>query len=247
MSIESKEDLKGLRRIGAIVARALREMARQVAPGRTTGEIDAVGAGILKRYGARSTPQHEYGFPGTACISVNDEAVHGIPGSRIIGPGDVVKIDLEADCGGYVADAARTVVAPGGDALRRNLARCAREAFHRALTAASAGNRTRDVGRAVESHVRRCGYSVIRSLTGHGVGRQAHEPPIIPNYDAPEARALLTEGLVVAVEPIIAAGGGAAYTAPDRWTIRTLDGSLAAHHEETIVITAGEPLVLTAG
>ena len=221
-------------------------MERFIRPGMTTRELDAIGAEVLDRYGAASTPMREYDFPGHTCISVNDEAVHGVPGDRIIHAGDLVKIDVEADLNGYVTDAARTVVVSSASRHNR-LAACARSAFRQAMKVSKAGNRIRDIGKVVEREITRSGYSVIRQLCGHGVGRKAHEPPSIPNYDEPKRRERLTEGLVMTVEPIIAAGSGHVFAAGDGWTLRTLDGSLSAHHEETIVITRAEPILLTTG
>lgn len=246
MSIAGPEDLAGLRRIGWIVAETLRTMIRSVAPGMKTAELDAIGAGVLRRHGAASTPRREYGFPGSTCISLNDEAVHGIPGDRLIRPGDVVKIDVEADAGGYVADAARTVVVDPGPMHALGLASCARSAFWRAIRVARAGEPVRSIGREVESEARRHGYAVIRELTGHGVGSKAHEPPVVPNYDEPMCRGELSEGLVLAVEPVISAGSGRAVDGGDGWTVRTEDGGLSAHYEETIVITGERPIILTA-
>ncbi len=246
MSVTSAADLAGLKRIGWIVAETLRTMARSVMPGMKTVELDAIGAGVLRRHGAASTPQREYGFPGVTCISLNDEAVHGIPGDRRIQPGDLVKIDVEADADGYVADAARTVVVDPGPTHGFGLAFCARSAFWKALLVARAGEPIRSIGRVVENEVRRYGYSVIRELTGHGVGRKAHEPPMVPNYDEPLCRGTLTEGLVLTIEPVISAGSGRPVEGGDGWTVRTFDGGLSAHYEETIVITGDHPIVLTA-
>ncbi len=246
MSIASAADLVGLKRIGWIVAETLRTMVRSVTPGMKTAELDAIGAEVLRRHGASSTPQREYGFPGVTCISVNDEAVHGIPGDRRIQPGDLVKIDVEADTGGYVADAARTVVVEPGETHGFGLASCARSAFWKALQVARAGEPIRSIGCAVESEVRSHGYTVIRELAGHGVGRKAHEPPMVPNYDEPLCQGTLTEGLVLTVEPVISLGSGRPVDGGDGWTVRTSDGGLSAHYEETIVITRDRPIVLTA-
>jgi len=212
----------------------------------TTAEIDDACAEVLRRRGARPTPQHAYGFPAASCVSVNSEAVHGVPGKRALRAGDVVKLDVTADKGGYVADAARTVVVGGVPGVGQRLADCARAAFAEALHAARAGNTARDIGRAVEREVRRCGFSVLRDLAGHGVGRAIHEPPCVPNYDEPRATDVLRPGMVLTIEPIISARRARLYEARDGWTIGTADGSLTAHHEETIVITGGAPLVLTA-
>jgi methionyl aminopeptidase len=182
------------------------------------------------------------------CISVNDEVVHGIPGDRVIHPGDLVKLDLTAEKDGYHTDSAVSIEVPSTNsgAKARELARCAERAFRQALGAARAGNRTKDIGRAVEREVRRRGFSVIRELGGHGIGRTIHEPPSVPNYADFSAQHKLTEGLVITIEPIIAAGTGNVSLDKDGWTYRTTDGSLSAHYEHTIVITRGEPVLLTA-
>jgi methionyl aminopeptidase len=177
---------------------------------------------------------------------VNDEVVHAIPGARRLADGDVVKLDVTAEKNGYVADAARTVIAgrAGNEASR--LQACAVAAFEAALAVASAGRRVNVIGRAVEREVRRRGFRVVRGLDGHGVGRAIHEPPSVPNHYVPWQTDRLTEGLVLTIEPIITAGEDAVVQSEDGWTIRTRDGRLAAHHEHTIVITRGAPIVLTA-
>jgi methionyl aminopeptidase len=246
MSIETEADLEGLSRAGGAVAAVLNALESALAPGMTTAELDDVARRVLDEHGARATPKHEVGFPGHACISINDEAVHGIPGQRRIEVDDVVMIDVTADLDGYVADAARTIVVAARSASRQRLAHCARTAFQRGLEVARAGRRTDDIGGAVDHEVRRNGYRVIRALCGHGVGRKMHEPPSVPNYREPRMASLLTHGLVITIEPIICTGSGQAYELPDGWTVKTRDGSLAAHHEDTIIVTRGHPRVLTA-
>jgi methionyl aminopeptidase len=246
MSIRSQAELKGLQAIGKIVRMALDEMSAAVRPGITTAEIDSVGAAALSKYGAEASPPKVYAFPGTACISVNDEAIHGIPGSRTVAEGDLVKLDLTADKDGFVADAAVTVRAGKVSATADALTRCAESAFRQALKVAVAGNRVYEIGRSVEREVRRCGFSVIKELCGHGVGRTIHEEPCVPNYFDPRFRTRLTDGLVITIEPIISAGNGSSHLEADQWTICTNDKSLAAHYEHTIVITKGQPILLTA-
>ena len=246
MSIKSQAELKKLQVIGRIVRLTLEEMAAAVRPGVTTAALDSIGAAVLARHGAESSPPLVYGFPGTACISVNDEAIHGIPGRRMLAEGDLVKLDVTAQKDGFVADAAVTVRVGQVSATADALARCAETAFRQGLKAARAGNRVCEIGRAVEREVRRCGFSVIRELCGHGVGRTIHEEPCVPNHYDPRLRAKLTDGLVITIEPIIAAGGGRAELQPDKWTMRTGDRSLAAHYEHTVVVTRGEPVLLTA-
>jgi methionyl aminopeptidase len=246
VTIESDRDLAGLRRAGRVVALALRAMKETLEPGMTTAELDSIGAKVFERHGARSAPEMVYGFPGVNLISVNDEAVHGIPGSRVIEEGDLVKIDVTAEVAGYVADAAVTVALPSGPPVHEELRECAELAFARAASVARAGRPVNKIGRVVETAVCRRGFAVLPGLSGHGVGRTIHEPPTIPNYFDRWFYRPLTEGLVITIEPIIAAGSDQTVESPDGWTIRTADGSPAAHHEHTIVITKGSPIVLTA-
>ena len=246
MSIRSQAEFEKLRAIGKIVRQALDRAAAAVRPGITTRELSEIGEMALREHGAESAPPKVYGFPGALCISVNDEAIHGIPGARVIQSGDLVKLDLVAEKEGFYADAAITVRAGEVTSAADALARCAERAFHAALRSARAGSRVYEIGRAVERETRRCGFRVLRDLCGHGVGRTIHEPPSIPNYYEPRSRARLTEGLVIAIEPIISAGSGHAALHEDHWTIRTTDGSLAAHYEHTVVITKQRPILLTA-
>ncbi len=246
MSIRSQAEFEKLRVIGRIVRQALDKTAAAVRPGITTAELNEIGAQVLAQHGADSAPPKVYGFPGALCISVNEEAIHGIPGERVIQSGDLVKLDLVAEKDGFYADAAVTVRAGEVSTIADALARCAENAFYKALGPARAGNRVHEIGRVVERETRGRGFRVIRDLCGHGVGRTIHEPPSVPNYHEPRLRARLTEGLVITIEPIISAGSGQGVLQPDRWTICTADGSLSAHYEHTIVITKREPILLTA-
>lgn len=248
MSIDSEEDLQGLRRAGGVVAQAIRAMREAVREGISTAELDDVAARVLARHGARSAPRLVYDFPGTTCISVNDEAVHGVPGTRTLRKGDLVTLDVTVELDGYFADAAETVGVPPLSALATRLIACAEAAFDRAAGAARAGERLAVVGGRVESEVERHGFTVLRDLCGHGIGRSIHESPSVANFYEPRERTRLGEGLVIALEPIISAGAGRTRTrtAADGWTLTSEDGSLTAHHEHTIVITKGSPIVLTA-
>lgn len=246
MSIDSQADFDGLSCIGRIVAEVLRTLRDAVHPGITTAELDAVAARELGARGAQSSPPLVYGFPGACCISVNDEVVHGIPGGRVIQSGDIVKLDLTAQKDGYVADAAISVLVPPVDAISERLARCSERAFRKAMRFARTGNKISAIGASVEGEVRASGFSVVRELCGHGVGRSIHESPNVPNYYEPRDSRKLPEGLVITVEPIISAGNGEVHTAPDGWTICTNDGTRSAHFEHTLVITSKGPVVLTA-
>lgn len=246
MSINEPEDLAGLRAAGAVVRAVLEAMQREVRPGVSTAELDEVGAEVMRQRGAQSAPALVYKFPGANCISINEEAVHGIPGPRRLRDGDLVKLDVTVEKDGFMADAAITV--PVGEVTeeRQRLMACAKQAFEKAMQVARAGFRISEIGRVVEREVRRNGFSVIRDLGGHGIGRTIHEEPRVPNFFDPHARQILTEGLVITVEPIIAAGSGSAHTAADGWTIVTSDRQPSAHYEHTLVITKGEPILLTA-
>ena len=246
MSIRSDEEFEKLKAIGKIVRLSLDEMFAAVRSGITTQELDHIGLRMLKQHGAEAAPSKVYGFPGAVCISVNDEAVHGVPAGRTLREGDLVKLDLVAVKDGFFADAARTVRVGKVSETADSLVRCAEAAFWRAMNVARLGFRTCHIGREVEREVLDRGFNVIPELGGHGVGRTIHEHPSVPNFYDRRARTKLFNGLVIAVEPIISAGSGECVLLPDRWTIRTADRSLSAHYEHTIVITKGKPVLLTA-
>lgn len=230
----------------AVVKLMLQAMRQAVRPGITTGELDGIGAKVMRENGAQSAPAMVYGFPGTNCISVNDEAVHGIPGSRVLQEGDLVKLDVTIEKNGYMADAAETVPVGQISEEKQKLIVCAERAFQKAMLVARAGFRVFEIGRAVEREVRRDGFAVIRELGGHGIGRTIHEAPRVPNFADRSANQILSEGLVITIEPIISAGSGDAFEANDGWTVCTADRRPSAHYEHTLVITRGRPLVLTA-
>lgn len=246
MSIRSKRDLEGLRLAGRIVRLALDAMAAHVRPGVTTKELNAIGAEVLARHGARSAPMLVYNCPAEILISVNDEIVHGLPSDRVIQEDDLVKLDVTVEKNGYMADAAVTVVVGPASEESHALANCVRRAFEAALKAARPGNRVYEIGRAVEREVRRSGFHVVSGLAGHGIGRSIHEEPSVPNEFDRRARQRLTEGLVITIEPMISAGTSEIVQDDDGWTIRTADGSRAAHYEHTLVITKDGPVLLTA-
>jgi len=246
MSIRSHREFEKLRAIGRIVRLALDRTRAAVRPGVTTRELDEVGARVLAEHGAESAPPKVYKFPGALCISVNEEAIHGIPGDRVIREGDMVKLDLVAEKDGFFADAAVTVLVGAVSDQASRLARCAESAFHLAARQAVIGNRVYDIGRAVEQETHRCGFAVMRDLCGHGVGRTIHESPQVPNFFDRRFRHRLTEGLVITIEPILAAGSGKGDLQKDGWTIQTEDRSLSAHFEHTVVVTKGAPILLTA-
>lgn len=246
MSITSEADWRGLRAVARVARETLDRLAAEVHPGVTTGALDAIAAGIFAAAGARSAPAAVYGFPGTVLISLNDEVVHGIPGTRPIAEGDLVSLDVTVEKDGYVADAARSLVCGAGSREARRLVACAEAAFAAALAVARAGVPVNEIGRAVEQEVRRQGFNVAKGLSGHGVGRTIHEPPDVPNWYDARQRDVLTDGLVITIEPMITSGTGRVVESADGWTLRTSDGRLASHHEHTLVITRDAPIVLTA-
>ena len=246
MSIETEAELEALKEAGRVVRLVIAGMSAAVRAGITTAELDAIGGEVMRRHGARSAPRLVYGFPGENCISVNDEIVHGIPSRRALADGDLVKLDVTVEKNGFMADACVTVPVGRVSAHAAALVETAERAFHSALREVRPGRRACDVGAAVEEAVHRRGFSVVRELTGHGIGRTIHEEPTIPNWGNPENRAWLEEGMVITLEPIISAGSGESYEADDGWTVKTADGALAAHYEHTLVVRKGTPLLLTA-
>ena len=245
MTVRREDDVAGLHEAGRVVRRCLLEMTDHVRAGVTTAQLDEVAARVFRQNGARSAPVLVYGFPGQACISVNDEIVHGVPSGRVLRDGDLVKLDVTAEKDGYMADAAVTVGVGKVSPDRAALIDCAGRAFRRAMGVARAGERLSAIGREIEAEVKRSGFAVVRELAGHGIGRTIHEEPTVLNFEDPRDRRRLTEGMVLAVEPIIAMGTGRSETADDGWTIRTVDGAPAAHYEETIIITADVPILVT--
>jgi methionyl aminopeptidase len=246
LSIQDEQELASLKAAGRIVRMMLDAMKAEVRPGVTTQYLDEVGARVMQQNGARSAPNMVYQFPGVSCISLNDEAVHGVPGNRQLQEGDLLKLDATVEKQGYMADAAITVAVGKASSQAKQLIACAERAFDQAMLVARAGLRIFEIGKAVEREVRKSGFAVIRELGGHGIGRTIHESPHVPNYRDPTASQIMKEGLVITVEPIISAGVGRVFADKDGWTLRTCDHSLSAHFEHTLVITAGAPLLLTA-
>jgi methionyl aminopeptidase len=245
MSIDGQQDVDGLKRAGAAVAEARDTMAQHVAPGVTTRELDEIGRQVLKRHGARSAPQLAYDFPGTTCISVNDELAHGIPGSRVLREGDLVNIDVSAELDGYWADSGASFAVGQVAPRLRNLLHTTRAALSDAMHEARAGAPIRQIGRVVERRAKRNGFRVVRDLCGHGVGRHIHEAPHVPNTFDRRNPDKLHEGLVITIEPFLTTSANRFIEDADGWTLRTPDGSVGAQFEHTLIITRGEPIVVT--
>lgn len=246
MSIQDEQELISLKVAGRVVRVVLDAMKAEVRPGVSTRYLDEVGSRVMQENGARSAPSMVYKFPGASCISLNDEAVHGVPSDRKLKEGDLVKLDVTVEKDGFMADAAITVPVGHVSSRAQELMACAERAFHQAMLVARAGFRVFEIGKMVEREVRKSGFAVIRELGGHGIGRTIHELPHVLNYPDPQARQVLKAGLVITVEPIISSGSGRVFTDKDGWTVRTGDHALSAHFEHTLVITAGAPILLTA-
>lgn len=246
MSINSDKDLTGLRQIGRIVARCLQHMQSKLEPGITTAELDAIGGAFLNQYGARSAPQLTYNFPGFTCISVNEEAAHGIPGARVLKAGDLVNIDVSAELDGYFADTGGSAIIPPESKLHLKICEVAKSALERAMLKAHAGAKLNRIGHAIESEASRHGLSVIRNIGSHGVGRALHEEPgFIPGYYDKNDSRRLKENQVITIEPFISSGAREVFDSGDGWTLITKPGIFTAQYEHTLVITKGKPLIMT--
>ncbi len=246
MPIETEQDLAGLKRIGRIVALALREMKKLLRPGVTTRELDDAARRLLESHGARSAPEITYSFPAATCICVNDEVAHGIPGERVIKAGDLVHLDVSAELEGYFADTGASVPVPPVAPEIHKLCLSAKRALRRAIATARAGRRFNTLGRAVEAEARRGGFKIIRNLAGHGLGKSLHEyPDGLVNYYNPADLRRFSAGLVVAIEPFLSTGATEVHKADDGWTEKTPDGSLAAQYEHTVVVTRKQPIIVT--
>ena len=243
--VKSAGDIEHMRRAGKITA-AARSIARQaVAAGITTKQIDREVHEFIVKSGARPTFLGYGGFPASACVSVNDEIIHGIPGKRKILEGDIVSIDVGATYEGFVGDCAGTFPCGEISEQAQKLIKVTRQSFFEGIKFARSGYRISDIGAAVQEYVEANGYSVVRDYVGHGVGREMHEAPEVPNYGVPGHGPRLVPGMTIAVEPMVNAGGYEIREMPNGWTVVTADHSLAAHYENTILITDGEPEILT--
>ena len=243
--LKSRDEIAIMRNAGRIVAEVLQIIVERLRPGLVEKELDEI---VRKEFGKRKVIPvflGYQGYPATVCVSVNDEIVHGIPGDREIADGDVVSIDLGCVYKGFVADAAVTVGVGNVSPEAGRLIGVTREALNRGIDAARAGARLGQIGAAIQTYVEGEGFSVVREYVGHGVGRQMHEDPQVPNYGDPETGPVLKEGMVIAIEPMVNAGDWRTKRDPDNWTVRTLDGSLSAHFEHTLAVRDGAAEVLT--
>lgn len=247
MTANSVKDREGLKKIGAIVARTIQVMKKHARPGMTTEELDEIGGRFLRSQNAVSAPRSTYQFPGNTCISINREAAHGIPGKRIIKPGDVINIDVSAELGGYYADAGYSFQIPP---YRQQITRLCEHTYTtmmKVIAHLRHGVKLNQIGKMIEQEAQKGGYKVIRNLCSHGIGRALHEEPlqILPVYDANDQR-VLHEGLVITIEPFLSTGAEYVIEQEDGWTLSVPDDSYVAQFEHTIIITRDRPIILTA-
>lgn len=246
ITLKTATETAKMREAGQVVAQMLAACREAARPGVTTGELDRIAAGVLKKAGATSSFLGYYGYPATICTSVNEQIVHGIPGKRKLRDGDIIGIDAGAIVDGWHADAAVTVPVGNVSPEAQKLIDVTDEALRRGIAAAQVGKRLGDIGAAVQRWVESQGYTVVRNYVGHGIGRAMHEEPQVPNYGEPDRGLVIREGLCIAIEPMVNIGGAQTRTLADRWTVVTADGSLSAHFEHSLWCTATGPVVLTA-
>ncbi len=246
ISLKSPREIEAMRKAGRLTAQARALAASMVRPGVTTHEIDTAVRRFIESHGAKPSFLGYGGFPGSACISVNDEVIHGIPGPRKLCEGDIVSVDVGAFLGGFHGDCAATI--PCGEVSEQalRLIEVTRQSFWEGIRLAHPGSRLSDVSHAIQQYVEAHGFSVVREYVGHGVGAKLHEAPEIPNYGPAGHGPRLLPGMTLAVEPMVNAGDKAIRVLKDGWTVKTADGSLSAHYENSILITEGEAEVLTA-
>lgn len=244
--LRTAKEIDMMRKACQISAEALQLAGESVKPGITTYEIDQIAYRYIKKQGAEPNFLNYNGFPATACISINDEVIHGIPSKkRVLKEGDIVSIDLGAKVNGYNGDNAATFACGVISDEAKRLCDTTRESLYLGIEQAVAGNRIGDIAFAIQSYCEERGFSVVREYTGHGVGTHLHEDPSVPNYGTAGRGQRLLPGMTIAIEPMINLGSKAVKCLPDGWTVKTLDGKLSAHFEHTIAITKGEPLILT--
>jgi methionyl aminopeptidase len=243
----SAAELERMRDAGRLVGDVLTELAAHVKPGVTTADLDALAEKRIAQAGATAAFKGYHGYPATICASINEEVIHGIPsGRRVLNEGDIISIDVGASLGGYFGDSAVTLPVGPVSENAATLLRVTEEALFKAIERVRVGGRISDIGHAVQQHVEAYGFSVVREFVGHGIGQRMHEEPQVPNYGDPGRGPRLAEGMVLAIEPMVNAGKPAVKVLGDGWTAITRDGSLSAHFEHTVAVTADGPWILTA-
>ncbi len=243
--IKSPREIEFMRTAGGIASTILQALAKEVIPGRTTGEIDKLAAEMMREHDCKSAFLGYRGFPGYTCISVNEEVVHGIGGPRKIQPGDIVKIDVGIVKSGFIGDNATTVAAGDIPMETKRLLAATEQSLYEAISHARAGRRLSDLCGSVEDFVKPKGFTIVREFVGHGVGRRLHEEPQVPNYRPAGKSPTLLPGMTLAIEPMVNAGVPTVRILDDGWTVITEDRKASAHFEHTVLITTGEPEILT--
>jgi methionyl aminopeptidase len=242
---KSSAEIEKMREANGLVADVLAELARRVAPGVTTAELDATAESLVRAAGAEPAFKGYKGYPATLCASVNEQVVHGIPSSRSLNEGDIISLDMGVKLNGFYGDSAVTVPVGAVDAEVMRLLQVTQESLARGIARVQLGGRVSDIGHAIQAHVEANGFSVVREFVGHGIGASLHEEPQIANYGEPGRGPRLAEGMVLAIEPMVNMGRPAVKVLADGWTAVTRDGSLSAHFEHTVAVTKDGPLVLT--
>jgi methionyl aminopeptidase len=243
--LRGREEIDAIREAARLVAQTLAMLAREVRPGVTTATLDGLAEAFILEHGGRPAFKGYRGFPASICSSINAEVVHGIPGPRALVEGDIVGVDVGVEKGGYFGDAASTFPVGIVSEEATRLLQVTREALMRGVAEAKAGKRVGDISHAIQSYVEGQGYSVVRSLVGHGIGRHMHEEPQVPNYGTPDRGPRLMAGQVLAIEPMVNIGGPDVLTQADGWTVVTKDGSLSAHFEHTVAVGPDGPEILS--
>lgn len=246
ITLKSSHEIELMRRAGKITAAARAYAGELVKPGVTTQEIDKAVEQFIRKQGATPSFLHYNGFPASVCASVNDEIIHGIPGKRVLQEGDIVSIDVGAYVGGFHGDCAATFACGAIDPEAQRLIDVTRQSFFEGIRYAKEGQRVGDISAAIQAYVEKEGFSIVREYVGHGVGAKMHESPEIPNFGRPGRGPRLLRGMTLAIEPMVNAGTAAIQQLSDGWTVKTLDGKWSAHYENTVLITDGEPEILTA-
>jgi methionyl aminopeptidase len=246
MTIRNHFDIEALRKIGHVVAETLELMKKNIEEGITTLELDLIAENNFRKYKAHSAPRKMYGFPGSTCISVNEAIAHGIPSMRRIQKGDLINLDVSAELDGYFADTGFSILFGSKDEEVQKLCNCSQRALCKAIAQARPGRKLNLVGKAIEEEAHRNGFETIRNLTGHGTGRALHEyPDHIYNYYEPTQKERFTKGMVVAIETFVSTGADYAEESVDGWTLTTEDHSFVAQYEHSLIVTEGEPIILT--
>jgi methionyl aminopeptidase len=243
--LRDRREIEAIRVAAQLVARTLDMLGREIRPGVTTAALDRLAETFIRDHGGRPAFKGYRGFPATICPSVNEEVVHAIPGPRRLDEGDMVGVDVGVEMHGYYGDSARTFAVGEVSAEVKRLMQVTREALLEGVARARGGNRVGDISHAIQTHVEHHGFSIVRALVGHGIGREMHEEPQVPNYGPPDRGPRLMIGQVLAIEPMVNVGGPEVVTQPDGWTVVTKDGSLSAHFEHTVALGPNGPEILS--